>query len=198
MLSRIVATAGIAVVATVWMSSMAVAQTPLPRTVLTIHWGSEDFPGTSVADAAIREALQSRADAPVNYYAEYLESETFPSEPATLALRDYIRRKFEGRRIDVVVANTTPALQFVIRFRERTVSSCADRLSRRPHTRADRTTQSCRNYRRAERLRAGRDTRPGAEAAPLGETCVRRRASADCRGLRRQRYEQRSAGFRSG
>ena len=118
MLSRIVATAGIAVVATVWMSSMAVAQTPSPRTVLTIHWGTEDFPGTSVADAAIREALQSRPDAPVNYFAEYLESETFPSEPATLALRDYIRRKFDGRRIDVVVANTTPALQFVIRFRE--------------------------------------------------------------------------------
>ena len=42
----------------------------------------------------------------------------FPAKPATLALRDYIRRKFEGRRIDVVVANTTPALQFVIRFRE--------------------------------------------------------------------------------
>jgi signal transduction histidine kinase len=118
MLARIVATAGIAVFATVWMSSMAVAQTQLPRTVLTIHWGSEDFPGTSIADAAIREALQSRADAPVNYYAEYLESETFPSEPATLALGDYIRRKFAGRRIDVVVANTTPALQFVIRFRE--------------------------------------------------------------------------------
>ena len=187
MLSRIVATAGIAVVATVWMSSMAVAQTPLPRTVLTIHWGSEDFPGTSVADAAIREALQSRADAPVNYYAEYLEiRRRFPAKPATLALRDYIRRKFDGRRIDVVVANTTPALQFVIRFREELFPRCADRLSRRPHTGADRTTQSCRNYRRAERRRAGRDTRPGAEAAPLGETCVRRRASADCRGLRRE------------
>ena len=42
----------------------------------------------------------------------------FPAEPATLALRDYIRRKFDGRRIDVVIADTMPALQFVIRFRE--------------------------------------------------------------------------------
>jgi signal transduction histidine kinase len=118
MLSRFVATAGIAAIATIWMPSVAVAQTPWPRTVLTIHWGAEDFPGTSVADAAIREALQSRAEAPVNYFAEYLESETFPGETATLALADYMRRKFEGRRIDVVIANTTPALEFVIRFRE--------------------------------------------------------------------------------
>ena len=118
MRSRIVATVGVAVIAAVWLSPIAVAQEALPRTVLTIHWGSEDFPGSSVLDGAIREALQSRADAPVNYYAEYLESETFPTEPATLALRDYIRRKFDGRRIDVVVADTTPALQFVIRFRE--------------------------------------------------------------------------------
>ena len=117
--------------------------------MLTIHWGSEDFPGTAVADAAIREALQSRDDAPVNYYAEYLESETFPSEPATLALRDYIRRKFEGRRIDVVVANTTPALQFVIRFREELFPRC--RSSFLPaYTGADCTAQSGRNYWSAE------------------------------------------------
>ncbi len=118
MRSRIVATVGAAVVAAVWLSPFAVAQEVVPRTVLTIHFGSEDFPGSSAIDGAIREALQSRADAPVNYYAEYLESEAFPSEPATLAMRDYIRRKFDGRRIDVVIADATPALQFVIRFRE--------------------------------------------------------------------------------
>jgi len=116
-LSRIVATVG-AVIAAVWLSPIAIAQGAPPRTVLTIHTGSEDFPGSSVLDGAMREGLQSRADAPVNYYAEYLESETFPTEQATLALRDYIRRKFDGRRIDVVVADTTPAVQFVIRFRE--------------------------------------------------------------------------------
>jgi len=96
-LSRIVATVG-AVIAAVWLSPIAIAQGAPPRTVLTIHTGSEDFPGSSVLDGAMREGLQSRADAPVNYYAEYLE--------------------FDGRRIDVVVADTTPAVQFVIRFRE--------------------------------------------------------------------------------
>ena len=83
-LSRIVATVG-AVIAAVWLSPIAIAQGAPPRTVLTIHTGSEDFPGSSVLDGAMREGLQSRADAPVNYYAEYLESETFPTEQATLA-----------------------------------------------------------------------------------------------------------------
>jgi signal transduction histidine kinase len=86
--------------------------------VLTIHWGPEDFPGTSVLDAAIRKVLQSDEAAPVNYYAEYLESEILPAAAASLALHDYIRQKLAGRRIDVVVANTTPALEFALRYRE--------------------------------------------------------------------------------
>ncbi len=54
---------------------------------------------------------------PVHYYAEYLETEEFPSEAASLAFRDYIRRKFAGRQTDVVVADSTPALQFALRHR---------------------------------------------------------------------------------
>jgi signal transduction histidine kinase len=86
-------------------------------TVLTIHWGPEDFPGTAVLDAAIHDALRGHDNLPINYYAEYLESETFKPEVADPALRDYIQRKFAGRRIDVVVANTTPAFDFALRHR---------------------------------------------------------------------------------
>jgi len=116
--SRVLTTFTLAAFLTVVIASTASAQTPAPRHVLAIHWGPEDFPGTSVMDAAIREALESRDEAPVNYYAEYLESEAFSSDSSTLAFRDYIRRKFEGRRIDVVIANATPALQFALRYRE--------------------------------------------------------------------------------
>jgi signal transduction histidine kinase len=85
---------------------------------VTIHWGAEDFPTNPTIDAAIRDALLSRSAAPVDYYAEYLESETLPPENAAVALRDYIRHKFEGRRIDLVITTATPALQFAIRHRE--------------------------------------------------------------------------------
>jgi signal transduction histidine kinase len=105
----------LALIARMMVCPSAVAQPHAPRNVLTIHWGSEDFPGTPALDGAIREELESNAATPINYFAEYLESEAFPSSP--LALREYIRQKYAGRRIDVVIANTTPALEFVLSCR---------------------------------------------------------------------------------
>jgi signal transduction histidine kinase len=115
---RVVPALAIGFLALAWVCPAASAQPRPPRTVLTIHWGSEDFPGTPVLDAAIRNVLLSQSDLPVNYYAEYLESETLPPETASLALRDYLREKFRGRRIDVVITNATPALQFALRYRD--------------------------------------------------------------------------------
>ena len=95
----------------------ACAQDPTARSVLTIHWGAEEFPGTIALDAAIRDVLLSPSGAPINYYAEYLESEVFPPAVAAGALHDYIARKYEGRHIDAVIATTTPTLQFAIEHR---------------------------------------------------------------------------------
>ncbi len=106
-----------AVLAPASVCSAAIEQPRPVRTVLTIHWGAEDFPGTAVVDAAIRQVLEADAARSVNYYAEYLESEEFPAI-GSAALHAYIRRKFAGQRIDVVIANTTPALQFALRFRD--------------------------------------------------------------------------------
>jgi signal transduction histidine kinase len=94
------------------------AQNPAARTVLAIHWGPEDFPGTSTLDAAIREELLSPSGPPIEYYAEYLESDVLPPATAADALRDYIARKFDGRRIDAVIAITTPALDFALAHRQ--------------------------------------------------------------------------------
>src|SRR5262245_45263602 len=116
--SRLLTALAVAFLASVCVWSTIHAPAPLARTALATHWCPAIFPGPRVMDAAIREALRSDGDPPVNYFDEYLESEDFPPEMASLALRDYIRRKFEGRRIDVVIANATPALQFALRHRE--------------------------------------------------------------------------------
>ena len=105
--------------ALVWSGHSTSAQErPPSRTVLTIHWGSEDFPGVQELDTAIREVLRSVAGAPINCYAEYLETEAFQSETAATALRDYIRQKYQGYRIDAIIANTSPALEFALDLRE--------------------------------------------------------------------------------
>ncbi len=70
------------------------AQSRPTRTVLTVHWSSEDFPSTPLIEAGIRQVLLANATGPVDYFAEYLESDRFPAQEASLALRDYIKRKF--------------------------------------------------------------------------------------------------------
>jgi hypothetical protein len=108
----------VALLASMWTIPAASAQPRSVRTVLAVHWSSEDYPSNPVVDGAIRQVLLSRDDAPVDYFSEYLESDRFPGDEATLAFRDYLQRKYHGRRIDVVVAITDPALQFALQYRD--------------------------------------------------------------------------------
>ena len=71
----------------------------------------------SPSTPGFREVLRSDPAAGVDYHAEYLESDRFPIEDASLAFRDYVRRKYQGRRIDVAVAVTDVALEFALRHR---------------------------------------------------------------------------------
>ncbi len=100
------------------VSAQARPDEPRPvKTVLGINWGTEDFPTSPIWDSAVQEVFQSRRDLAVDYFVEYLESDRFSAETASEALHDYIKRKFAGRRIDVVLANTDAAVQFAVRYR---------------------------------------------------------------------------------
>jgi signal transduction histidine kinase/ABC-type uncharacterized transport system substrate-binding protein len=92
------------------------AQPPVKR-VLIIHGGPEDFPGNFAFDAAIRQSLFSHPAVPVDAFSEYLENEEF-GDAADAALSQSIRIKFPGHPLDVVIANTAPTLQFVLRHRD--------------------------------------------------------------------------------
>jgi len=94
----------------------AEAQGASPRTVLTIHSGAEDFPANPILDAGVRDRLAG-SDVLIDYYAEYLESDLFPGNEALLAFNDYLRRKYQGRRIDVVIAMTDASLRFALDHR---------------------------------------------------------------------------------
>jgi signal transduction histidine kinase len=98
-------------------SMSAEAQSALPRTVLTIHSGSETFPSNPILDAGIRDRLAAGVGGPIDYFAEYLESDLFPGDEALLAFENYIREKYHGRRIDVVIAITDGSLRFVLAHR---------------------------------------------------------------------------------
>jgi signal transduction histidine kinase len=96
---------------------------PRVRTVLAIYWSAENYPSNEVMDAAVGPILLSRPDLPVDYFPEYLESDRFPSEDATVALANYIREKYRTRPIDLVLAFSEPAQQFVLRYRQELFSN---------------------------------------------------------------------------
>ena len=162
----------------------AAAQNPGSRTVLAIHWGPEDFPGTSILDAAIREVLLSPPGTSIEYYAEYLESDVLPPATAATALHDYIARKFEGRRIDAVVAITTPALDFALAQREALFPGAPIVFvaGRVPDAVTNRQIPGVTGA--AERRRVRRHAGARAEAAPVGAQGARRGAGAERRRLR--------------
>src|SRR6185436_12828172 len=106
--------------AVVWLSVCPDAsgqQVPV-RTVLALYLGEEEFPTNPVTRGALREALTSRSDIPVEYFGEFLERERFSPELASEALREYIRTKYRGRRIDLVIAMTDQVVQFALDNRQ--------------------------------------------------------------------------------
>ena len=100
------------------LHTSASAQVVSPRSVLVIHSGAESFPSNPILDAGIRETLALRSDLSIDYYTEYLESDRFPEERVSLAFTDYLRRKYEGRKMDLVIAMTSAGLRFVLDHRE--------------------------------------------------------------------------------
>jgi signal transduction histidine kinase len=113
---RVVAALAVTLCATALHTS-ALAQVVSPRNVLVIHSGAESFPSNPILDAGIRETLASRSDLSIDYYTEYYEANLFPGERASLAFKDYIRQKYQGRRIDLVIAMTSAGMRFVLDHR---------------------------------------------------------------------------------
>ena len=88
---------------------------PAPKRVLVLYWDNKDFPGNVVYDASFKSQLDVVArDA--EYYPEYMETTRFPGADQSF-FRDYLKQKYAGRNIDVVVANADVPLKFLIQYR---------------------------------------------------------------------------------
>src|SRR5215831_8731954 len=99
------------------VSTAAGEQDHAPKRILVLYWESKDFAGNVRFDKSFQEGLQSAPAGTVEYYSEYLESNRFPGEDQALVLREYLRQKYAQRHIDVVVAVSDIALDFLLRYR---------------------------------------------------------------------------------
>jgi PAS domain S-box-containing protein len=73
------------------------------RTVLAIFAQDRGTPAMSALDESLQQALRAVPGDGVTYYSEYLDSFRFSGDRYLQVMRDYLRRRYDGRRIDVVI-----------------------------------------------------------------------------------------------
>ena len=93
------------------------AQTTRAKNVLVIHLGAESFPANPLIDGGIHDAFVAHPEIPISYYAEYFEDESETPADSQLVFKDYLRRKFAGTPIDVVIASSDRVLRFALTYR---------------------------------------------------------------------------------
>src|SRR5215470_667277 len=86
-----------------------------PKRVLVLYWYGKDFPSNVEFDRGVQVALRT---ARVEYYPEYFEPNRFPGEAQATAFRDYLRRKYSERKIDVVIAMSRVSADFLLKYRD--------------------------------------------------------------------------------
>lgn len=94
------------------------------KRVLVIYWDTKDIPPNVSFDQSFQEALHSDPALKVEYYAEYLDTTRFPGENQEAFLYNYLRQKYAGHDIDVVVASPDPSLDFLLKYRADLFPNC--------------------------------------------------------------------------
>ena len=95
-----------------------------PKKVLVMYWDTKDIPANVSFDQSFQAALHSDPAIKVEYYAEYLDSTRFPGENQEEFLYTYLRQKYAGHNIDVVVASPDPSLNFLLKYRAELFPNC--------------------------------------------------------------------------
>lgn len=86
------------------------------RHVLVLYDERTELPGLAMIDAGIARALASSPER-IEIYREAMDNSRFDSPAHRNHLRDHLRAKYAGKRIDVAVAVMEPALNFLLSHR---------------------------------------------------------------------------------
>jgi signal transduction histidine kinase len=89
-----------------------------PKRIVALYWYDKDFPANVDFDRSFQSALESTPAGSIEYHAEYVDSEHFPGEHQSEVLHDYLRKKYADHPIDVVVALSDVALEFLLNHRD--------------------------------------------------------------------------------
>jgi PAS domain S-box-containing protein len=86
---------------------------PAPTRVLVLHQYSMDMPFRIAFDPALQKALRAAVPGRLEIYSEVLETSRFPAPEHAEVMRRFLRDKYRGRSMSVIVAVYDTALDFV-------------------------------------------------------------------------------------
>jgi len=111
---RILATVWCLAAASILVPSSARGAEPPPTTrVLVVHHYSMDMPFRAAFDLSFQKALRASISGHLEVYSEALETYRFPALDHSQLMERYLREKYEGRHLNVVIAVYGAALDFV-------------------------------------------------------------------------------------
>jgi signal transduction histidine kinase len=87
--------------------------------VLIIHSNQRAQPATVIIGNILGNVVTDALQRPVNFFEEYLDIEWASTEAYAAAQAEFLRQKYSGRNIRVIVADAPPALRFTLKFRDR-------------------------------------------------------------------------------
>ena len=96
--------------------SVSAQSTQRTYRVLVLYWDNKDFPGNMKFDEGFRAGLKRLENGTVEYYPEYLETTRFPAQDQAF-FHEYLRNKYAGRNIDLVVTTADIPLNFLLQYR---------------------------------------------------------------------------------
>src|SRR5262249_44050725 len=98
---------------------LAAARADSAKLVVVLYpHNSDGSPGNALVDQGIRSTFASGSSDRIEVYNEYLDTARAPDAAQQRLQVDYLRRKYAGRRVDLVIAGLSSGLDFALRYRE--------------------------------------------------------------------------------
>jgi PAS domain S-box-containing protein len=97
----------------------ATAGSEKSKTVVFLYPDNNDGrPGNLLVDRGLRATFTTGSAEPIIIHNEYLDLSRPPNDGYRLQLATFLQHKYAGRRIDLVIAGLTPALDFALEHRD--------------------------------------------------------------------------------
>jgi len=104
--------ASLACIAALFVVGVEAADAPATKRILLLHQAGGPGPFRGKFDIAFVEAIRSGVSTPIDLYEEDIEAQRLPGARQSQLTSDFLKSKYLGRTIDVIVAPGTAPLTF--------------------------------------------------------------------------------------